>query len=417
MHESFRDAEGSRLLGRSVDLEKAFKQLGRRQAHASFAIFCVWNPRLRRAEFFEALARPFGVRASVHSFNRLARALAVILAALFKIPVTHYFDDFPIVVPSADAESAEDITLKIFELLGWKIKMSGDKALPFSDVFDSLGVSFDLRGSNAGKAQITNKKERVEMLVQDIEATLKSGRLTPAQAASYRGRLIFAQGQTFGRCGLTSLRVLGDWAAPSRTGQRPAWWRVERALRFWKEYFRIAAPRTLDSRLDRPALVFTDGACEGQNFEQVTVGGVLVEEHGYKREYFGFKVPPALVAAWQQNGTRQTIGQAELLPVLVAKLVWSRRLQGRRTLHFIDNESARLALIKGASPSAASASIIDAFWHNEARIAAASWFERVPSASNISDSASRLDFAAPELAGAVPIEAMWAAEGVAGALW
>ena len=169
--------------------------------------------------------------------------------------------------------------------------------------------------------------------------------------------------------------------------------------------------------MDRPALVFTDGACEGHDFEDVTVGGVLVEEPGHPREYFGFKVPQELVAAWQQGGTKQTIGQAELLPVLVAKLVWSDRLRGRRALHFIDNESARLALIKGASPSQASASIIDAFWHNEAKIASASWFERVPSASNVSDAASRLEFGAPELAAAVRVEAAWAAEGVSGARW
>ena len=166
----------------------------------------------------------------------------------------------------------------------------------------------------------------------------------------------------------------------------------------------MAAPRKLNSSLDKPAIVSSDGACEGVNFEDVTIGGVLIEEGGHRRSYFGFKVPRRLVSAWQARGNTQTIGQAVILPVLLAKSVWRKRLAGRRVPHSIGNESARIALVKGTSASPASAILLDAFWQLEAELVAASWFARVPSDSNVADPASRLDFNAPELAGAERVD-------------
>ena len=59
---------------------------------------------------------------------------------------------------------------------------------------------------------------------------------------------------------------------------------------------------------------------------------------------------------------------------------------------FIDNDSARHALIKGYTPSGASARLVAAFWETEATLASYSWVDRVPSLSNIADGPSRLRF-------------------------
>ncbi len=86
------------------------------------------------------------------------------------------------------------------------------------------------------------------------------------------------------------------------------------------------------------------------------------------------------------------MGQAELLPVLCAKSTWPEVFFHTRVLNFVDNDAARFGLIKGFSPTLASARLLNANSEWDARLQSRSWVERVPSASNIGDPASRLDF-------------------------
>ena len=96
----------------------------------------------------------------------------------------------------------------------------------------------------------------------------------------------------------------------------------------------------------------------------------------------------------KERGTRrQLVGQAELLPVVLAQHLWAPLFRERRALIFVDNDAARHAIIKGASPSGPSAILVDAFWTMEAELGAFSWIERVPSPSNPADAPSRLQFA------------------------
>ena len=102
-------------------------------------------------------------------------------------------------------------------------------------------------------------------------------------------------------------------------------------------------------------------------------------------EFFGADMSPALLTFLFGGGVKQQIvGQAALLPCLASKLVWGHRMKGRPVLHVIDNESARYALIKGGSPAVDSAWLCSVFWKHEVGLSCHSWFERVPSPSNIS---------------------------------
>ena len=68
-------------------------------------------------------------------------------------------------------------------------------------------------------------------------------------------------------------------------------------------------------------------------------------------ECFGMRVADAQVDAWKTRmGQKQVIGQAELFPVLISKRTWASKLRNRRALYFIDNEAARLGLVKAYSP-------------------------------------------------------------------
>ena len=118
LHPSLRSHENHRLVGKCIDLESAYRQLPVRPSNAHLAIFGLKNPDTGKAEFFEAHALPFGASAAVHGFNRLAESLETILAELFGIPSTHYFDDFTFVLPKVMADLVAGAAKKVLGLLG-----------------------------------------------------------------------------------------------------------------------------------------------------------------------------------------------------------------------------------------------------------------------------------------------------------
>ncbi len=75
----------------------------------------------------------------------------------------------------------------------------------------------------------------------------------------------------------------------------------------------------------------------------------------------------------------QIVGRAELLPCLVAQIIWAQRMDGRAVIHHVDNEAERYAVIKGTSPTLDSAFLMAAFWKEDSERRAFSWFERIQS--------------------------------------
>ena len=81
---------------------------------------------------------------SVWAFNRAARAQRTILARLFRLVVTNFFDGFCQLELGLLSGSAWSTAELVMELLGWKISTGEDKRRPFSKSFEILGaiVSF-----------------------------------------------------------------------------------------------------------------------------------------------------------------------------------------------------------------------------------------------------------------------------------
>ena len=73
----------------------------------------------------------------------------------------------------------------------------------------------------------------------------------------------------------------------------------------------------------------------------------------------------------------------------------ARELAARRVIWWVDNESARYALIKGQSLSHTMNSLVREFFDADSLHSSHGWVERVPSYSNVADDPSR---GRPELA-------------------
>ena len=177
---------------------------------------------------------------------------------------------------------------------------------------------------------------------------------------------------------------------------------------------RVTLPWRLDSAGPRivepiaweyPIVIFTDGACEDAG---ASIGGIIFAQ-GMRPQTFGAMLTKEATRKLASKiGQTQIIGQAELLPVLVAKYIWRSILANRRVIYFVDNDSARLALVRGYSPVITSLGIIMRCAHQDALSRSSSWYARVPSKSNIGDGPSRMD--------ASQVRALYGAEVVQPAL-
>lgn len=164
---------------------------------------------------------------------------------------------------------------------------------------------------------------------------------------------------------------------------------MREVLKWICHHLQSAGPRVIHRRTPdvMPVLIFSDGACEDSG---TSFGTVLFDSDGTV-ECFGAIVAQTTVDSWKTKADqKQVIGQAELVPLLIARLTWAERIRSKRVLYFVDNESARLAMVKAYSPVLASLDIILRCHHLDAELVAQSWYARVPTHSNIADAPSRM---------------------------
>ena len=148
-----------------------------------------------------------------------------------------------------------------------------------------------------------------------------------------------------------------------------------------------ARPRVVGPRRDtKPVVVFLDGSCEPEG----TMVGAVMFHPVVGVQCFGMVVPEQIVDSWKTSMHQtQVIGQAEIFPAVLARWTWAEELADQRLIFFIDNDSARLALIKAYSPVTASLNLIMQGLRWDQTNSATVWYSRVPTFSNIADGPSR----------------------------
>ena len=97
-------------------------------------------------------------------------------------------------------------------------------------------------------------------------------------------------------------------------------------------------------------------------------------------------------------GRRAYIYFLEARAQIITSLCFSHLLADR-PLHFVDNEAAKFALIKGYGSDLSINSLLTLFWSHQSMNGSDPWFERVSSKANISDAVSRDDMSEATQAG------------------
>ena len=350
------------LHGRVADLKSAYKQLPAHPAHACFGLIAVKDPVANEVRLFETLSLMFGQTAAVYAFLRFSRALSALALKLLWLVSVEFFDDFIQVEPAATAKDAQEKMESLLTLLGWQIASDPEKRKPFADMFVALGVMISFESAKAGEIALAPKPGRVDGIREQMELIIQRGDMDFKEALSIKGKLNFAESHVFCRVGSALSRLLSKWPADGVSHKLTA--ELVLAMETTARNLSSVKPKLIPApSSDDPVLVFTDGACE----EDVSVGGLLIAP-GHRIEHFGATLSPSTVESFKiRKDQKQVIGQAEILPVLMAKMTWARILRGRKVIFFIDNEAARLGLVKSYSPVLPSLELImkSAMWDYE----------------------------------------------------
>ncbi|CAE7718275.1 bath-40, partial [Symbiodinium sp. KB8] len=371
----------ARVLVKTVDLKSAYKQLALHPDDRRFSVISLKDPADDEPKGFLCRVLPF---ASVGHFNRVARLVQRIFHEM-KLLAANYFDDYPLLEVAELSQNADRCAKAVLDLFGFTWAKDKDEA--FSPCTDLLGVRLATSTSGPAAVTLSNKPSRVEDLRNAIDKVVSDGVLKPCEAASVFGRLQFAETQLLGRAGRLAMADI-RW--------------IERAHHdvklddLDKNVFRMLAsrvasgkPRVLTASTSAArALVFTDGACEGEEgIQQLTIGAVLYFWTGraWLTRWFSGFVPAELASSWRAAG----IGPTELYAVIVARHVWSRFLDNTRSMFFIDHAGVLSSCIKGTSRDSEWRKLLLAFEKIDASSPSLTWCARVPSQSNPSDSPSR----------------------------
>ena len=377
------------LLGRTLDLTSAYKQLAVDPTMGFVRTLVTYDPVKQCRAFFIMNSLPFGATSSVYAFNRVAKSLWFLMVRLGSVWTTQYFDDFPNVEMESLASSSRGFMEFLLNAVGWRFAGSGKKAPPFSHTFKVLGVEVDLSQVAHGELVIRNKPDRVEQIKQFLCDIMDRGKITSAEAAALHGQLNFAQGQYYGcvlKPGMAFLQqILRDgWKPELKTS-------LGLVMAFIAASLMSSPPRVISvSDEITPVLIFTDGAYEPEGDDmQGSAGLVIIDSVAQLKVVQPVVVPEELHQHWKRGGSKQLIALMELWPVVVAIQSYGQKLCNRRCLSFIDNNAVRDGLIKGSSPLCDMFSLLSVVSLDIATFSLSMWFTRIPSKSNPADDPSR----------------------------
>jgi hypothetical protein len=395
--------EARGLLGRLIDLEKAYKQLGLSPSERHLAIFALFCSETATWSFFEALALGFGARNAVWGFNLFARALWFLLTVGLWLAVSHFFDDFTHLDPSAMSANGSRTIERLFTLLGWSYKDSPEDLKEPCSSFVALGVNLDL--SEFGFVTMTNTEKRITKIADDVENLITLDKISALSVQSLVGVCQFMEAQSSGRTGALALRAVRRNMQSSVVGVSCP---LKLALRDLGEHVAALRPRRIPMLHPLPPIiVLTDAAYESG---KATLGGLCWDQAVGLFEFFGGSFHDQTISYWKEdiqarsNKERiletQVITHAELAVIPVALKLWGHKWANRNIIFFIDNNAAKDSLVHGISSSQAMSVMIRDIRLSCAKLSLGAWFDRVPSPSNLADDPSRGQYEALIRAGA-----------------
>lgn len=192
---------------------------------------------------------PFGVSGSVAGFLRVSTAVFHVLTLGLGVWTGTFFDDFPVLSMSEIAK------------LTMRFSKDGKKWVPFGNHMAALGVIVDTSRFGEGSVFLLHTDSRKAELNDTLDEHLSGGNMTPKEAESLRGRLIWFESFIFGRVANLSVHIIGKRAL-ERGGNPAITAELRRALLFFKNRVVNGPPIEICPAAGEVIYIFTDGAYE-----------------------------------------------------------------------------------------------------------------------------------------------------------
>ena len=377
--------------GKCLDLEKAYRQVPVSESSLKFSVILVHDPH-GQARYFVSQSLPFGACSSVYAFNRISASIRFLLQKRFRMVLTNFYDDFPLLEPLQSCELLDKIVSRFLKLLGWRFA-EGDKNPPFGSSFNVLGSNLDLTAFQKRRVVLQNKAGRMERIAAIIKRA--SATFPPAKhdMQVIAGLLQYATGQALGATLKLAAKAFSSLCSSECSIQKKDF----KELCDWVTALALSVkPRCLRFDVDkRPICIFTDASWENR---QALWGMAFIDPASGSREVYGGEVPSTLVEHWMKTVGQQIICEAEMYALLLARLHLGKRFSKRRMIFWVDNEACRFSVIKSTSRSAALLVMTQEFHYLREKDQVMVWIERVPSSSNAADWPSRGEFQLAEKA-------------------
>ena len=374
-------------VGRTFDLIGAYRQCAINPNSKQFSYIVAQRPSSLELVCFRMKALPFGAVRSVHGFLRVAHSLWYLLTCEFKVLLTNYFDDFVAVAPESESNAITSCVNMFFKLLGWAFSESGDKAPPFSNLFQALGVTINVSALHLGRVQLGNTESRRKEIIEFLDLVLSRGSMTKQEALRLRGRLQFTSGNVFGRVGKCSLSAITNHAYLQRGTNLSQ--DALLAIRLHRHLLDDGRPRELKPASSEPWFIQTDASYdEVAGAVDAGIGAVLFNPQGKPVSFFSKKLPAELIGKLNESAKQNAIFECEFFALFCSFLVWGERITNAVVI-FTDNNGVRDCLISCSSRNATAKKLLVATMALECKIQLTPWYARVPTDSNMADGPSR----------------------------
>ena len=254
------------------------------------------------------------------------------------------------------ADSNEQVSVDasirfLLKSLGWRFAESGEKAPPFGELVNALGVSIDVSSMGAGKILIDNTANRKAEISSVISAVIDGGRLPRAEALRLRGRLQFALAKK-------ALSIVTEHAYCSKNATLDD--ETISALKLYRTCLESQRPRTVHRSISKVFFIFTD-ACFEPDSSSVKAGisAVLVDSSCKVTHFFATSLKDNRVDEINKSQRKTVIFELELFAILCAVIGWKRFITNCAVVVYTDNDAVRDCLIACNTSSSNARPILD----------------------------------------------------------
>ena len=174
-----------------------------------------------------------------------------------KVMVAHFFDDFVKICREGEEQLVNMTVHNFFSLLGWSV--SEDKDKEFGREFGALGIWISFERFLHGEVLFTNTKKRVDEVAAMLDKLVEVRQATRKDLERLRGRMLFAEGQLFGRSSRNCVRAIRLCQASEEPEIDEG---MVKAINQFLYLLKEGPPRVVTPVSARPLYLFTDAAFE-----------------------------------------------------------------------------------------------------------------------------------------------------------